>query len=198
MHFKDGRIIQFMSSNMCVSFDALRSGRLWTLISSSVTHKDLMHLLINMVVLYSFGPVVLGTLGLRAFGAFYLGTAGISSLGHAAYYRLKQSKSDPYSSYVSACGASGVITGMTTFFALSNPTATVTLFFLIPVPALVAVGGFVAYDFYRAASGHTGGVSSSGHLGGAAAGAAYYWWWSKGSGMYNRWARGRRIGRLRL
>lgn len=53
---------------------------------------------------------------------------------------------------------------MLTAFALMNPWASVMVLF-IPMPAIVAIGGFAAYDFYRSITNRQGFVDSAGHIG---------------------------------
>jgi membrane associated rhomboid family serine protease len=64
--------------------------------------------------------------------------------------------------------------GMTILYAFLRPFDPVLLFFIIPMPVVVAVGAFVAYDLYRAATHRQGNIGSAGHIGGAIAGTLYY------------------------
>jgi membrane associated rhomboid family serine protease len=68
----------------------------------------------------------------------------------------------------------GVTMGMTILYAFIRPFEPVLLFFIIPMPVIVAVGAFVAYDLYRAVTHRQGNIGSAGHIGGAIAGTLYY------------------------
>jgi membrane associated rhomboid family serine protease len=68
----------------------------------------------------------------------------------------------------------GVTMGMTMLYAFLRPFEPVLLFFIIPMPVIVAVGAFVAYDLYRAVTHRQGNIGSAGHIGGAIAGTLYY------------------------
>ncbi len=68
----------------------------------------------------------------------------------------------------------GVTMGMTMLYAFLRPFDPVLLFFVIPMPVIVAVGAFVAYDLYRAVTHRQGNIGSAGHIGGAIAGTLYY------------------------
>jgi membrane associated rhomboid family serine protease len=50
----------------------------------------------------------------------------------------------------------------------------VNIFLFIQVPAIVGIGGFVAYDVYMASTGQQGKVDSAGHVGGALFGVLYW------------------------
>jgi membrane associated rhomboid family serine protease len=68
----------------------------------------------------------------------------------------------------------GVTMGMTILYAFLRPFEPVLLFLIIPMPVVVAVGAFVAYDLYRAVTHRQGNIGSAGHIGGAIAGTLFY------------------------
>ncbi|MEX2608599.1 MAG: rhomboid family intramembrane serine protease, partial [Gemmatimonadota bacterium] len=47
---------QVMAGHFLVSWDHLAAGRFWVLLTAVFSHNLLFHLLINMIVLLSFGP----------------------------------------------------------------------------------------------------------------------------------------------
>jgi membrane associated rhomboid family serine protease len=132
---------------------------------------DLVHLLFNMMVLYSFGPVIERLLGSRRFVWFYLGAAAFSSLCHCLTTVLLQRGAVP------ALGASGVMTGLLLIFALLFPRQTILVFGVIPVPALIGVLGFVGIDIWglvAQSQGHGLPIGHGAHLGGTLFGALVY------------------------
>ena len=72
-----------------LSLSALEHGRVWTLITYSFLHADILHILCNMVGLYYIGKYVERVAGARKFLALYFGGAlagaalwlGMSALG---------------------------------------------------------------------------------------------------------------------
>ncbi|KAJ1552177.1 hypothetical protein HK096_001113, partial [Nowakowskiella sp. JEL0078] len=115
---------------------------------------------INMLVLHSFGPPVIAALGPTSFVGFWISAAVASSTAHVVFNMFNKKKT------AGALGASGAITASTILFALMHPKAQISIFFFIPVNALVGVCAFIAYDIYRASSGTNGRIDSAGHIGG--------------------------------
>lgn len=56
--FQDGRLYLFMFRNFANSLTNLKEGRLWTLVTSAFSHKEWYHILLNTLVLLSFGAPV--------------------------------------------------------------------------------------------------------------------------------------------
>ncbi|CAF1508912.1 unnamed protein product [Rotaria magnacalcarata] len=114
-------------------------------------------------------PLVLNHIGLPAFIQLFLVSAVGCSLAHICYQGFYDRRPS-----LPAVGASGVTMGMTVFYSFIRPFDTVLLFFVIPMPVIVGVGAFIAYDLYRALTHRQGNIGSAGHIGGAIAGAVYY------------------------
>ena len=55
----------FMIDHFLVSWEHLAEGRVWTLLTSVFSHNMFWHILLNMFVLNSFGPVLEDILGVR-------------------------------------------------------------------------------------------------------------------------------------
>jgi membrane associated rhomboid family serine protease len=133
------------------------------------THSfvDPMHVLMNMLALWVFGPMVearLGRLGtLRAY--LWAGVAG--AIGHLVVAVLQGSTAVPL------VGASGACYGLLVYAACAEPQARI-VFFIVQVPLWALASllcGLGAYStFVELATGHAGGVAHSAHLGGAALG----------------------------
>jgi membrane associated rhomboid family serine protease len=165
------QLYDFMRYNFVISIAHLLDGRVWTLVTAAVSQMDLVHLLFNMMVLYSFGPVIERLLGSRRFVWFYLGAAAFSSLCHCITTVLLQRGAVP------ALGASGVMTGLLLIFALLFPRQTILIFGVIPVPALIGVLGFVGLDIWglvAQSQGHGLPIGHGAHLGGTLFGALIY------------------------
>jgi len=162
----------FMLDNFLVSWNALRAGRYWTLLTSEFSHVLFLHFFINMFVLMSFGPYVEQAIGSRRFVFFYLLAAVVASLSHAGVSAFLLGKPD-----LPALGASGAIAGVILLFAFLFPRARILLFGLIPMPALMGALLFVGLDVVGLIAQWEGGglpIGHGAHLGGALTGTLYY------------------------
>jgi len=107
-----------------------------------------MHLGINMFVFYMFGQSIeyrfIGTfgpvLGAVAFLALYLTSITVADI--PTLYKHKNN------SRYAALGASGATSAILFAFILFDPWATLLLYAIIPIPAILAAIGFVAYEYY--------------------------------------------------
>lgn len=161
-----------MADHFLVSWRHLEEGRVWTLLTALFSHNLLFHLLINMIVLASFGPMLERAMGAGRFLAFYLVAGAVGSLAHAAASNfLIGAPAQP------ALGASSALAGVLLLFALAFPKSKVLLFFVIPLPAIVAALAFVAIDIWGLVVQIEGGglpIGHGAHLGGALTGVVYY------------------------
>lgn len=163
---------QFMAENFLVSFDHLREGHYWVLVTSVFSHTWTFHMIFNMMVLNSFGRFMESFLGLRAYILFYLIAGIVSSLAHAlvSTYLMGQPG-------LPALGASGSLAGLILLFALVYPREKIMLFFFLPLPALVGALAFVGIDIWGLISQAKGGglpIGHGAHLGGSLTGLMAY------------------------
>ncbi|CAG8563794.1 7717_t:CDS:2 [Acaulospora morrowiae] len=167
--------LNFMYKHFTVSINNIRESRWWTVLTCAFSHKDFGHLAVNMFALWGFGRAVLQMLGTTEFLLVYLGSALTASLGHLSYTYFSRSRKENVKHYVSAMGASGSIMGLSSLYALTFPSSTFLIFFVIPAPAIVVVGLYAFYDIYRTWTKSHGNVGSAGHLAGTLFGLIYYW-----------------------
>jgi membrane associated rhomboid family serine protease len=163
---------EWMQDNFLVSWNALKEGRYWTLLTSVFSHNWDIHLLCNMVVLWSFGAIFEEILGRVRFLSFYLVAGIISSLCHCLVTHFLLGNSD-----MAALGASGALSALVWVFALLFPKERLWFFFVIPLPAIIAALIFVGLDLWGlSAQVHGGGlpIGHGAHLGGAVTGIVYY------------------------
>ncbi len=166
---------RFLVENFVVSWTHVASGRVWTLVTAAFSHIELWHLLFNLVVLASFGPVVERLLGTATFVRFYLAAAAVSSLTHSLTSAFLLGRPG-----LAALGASGALSAVLMLFALTFPRHKILIFGIIPVPALLGALAFVGLDLWGLVAQSRGGglpIGHGAHLGGAAFGAAMYWMW---------------------
>lgn len=170
-HFS-GLPLEFMGDNFLVSWDALAAGRYWVLITSVFSHNQFLHLLINMLVLKSFGSILLPVLGRGSFFRFYIVAGVISSLSHAITSNFLM-----HAPEMPALGASGSIAGLVLVFSLLFPKERIFIFGLIPIPAIFGALAFVGLDLWGLFAQTQGGgfqIGHGAHLGGSFAGLMYY------------------------
>jgi membrane associated rhomboid family serine protease len=138
------------------------------------THSfhDPWHLLLNMLVLWFFGPMAEARLGQVGTWKLYLWGGFIGALGHVLIAALQGYASMPL------VGASGACYSFLVYAACMAPHSTVLLMLVFPIPlwtlAALLVGLGVYLTFVEFATGSVGGVSHGAHLGGAALGYLVY------------------------
>lgn len=162
----------FMQQNFLISWEALQEGRWWTLLTAVFSHSLFLHLLFNMMVLWSFGQILEEILGPKKFIVFYLISGIISSLSHAAVSTLILGHPN-----MAALGASGAVAGVLLLFCLLFPRQKILLFGLIPLPAMVGAIAFIGLDVWGVVAQAQGGglpIGHGAHLGGAFCGLVYY------------------------
>jgi membrane associated rhomboid family serine protease len=163
---------QFMINNFLVSTDSLLEGRVWTLITSVFSHNLPFHLLINMLVFYSFGRVLENILGAKRLLSLFL-IAGIAgSFSHCLTSTLMLNNSS-----LPALGASGAVSGILVVFSFMFPKQLIYVFGFIPIPAMVGTIIFVGIDLvglFTQAAGSSVPIGHGAHLGGALAGFIYF------------------------
>lgn len=163
---------EFMQENFLVSWQSLAKGRWWTLLTSVFSHSLILHLLINMMVLRSFGQVLEQVLGRNVFIVFYLIAGIVSSFCHVLVSNFILGYPN-----MSALGASGAIAGVLMLFCLMFPNQKILLFAIIPLPAIWGALAFVAIDIWGVIAQSNGGgfpIGHGAHLGGALCGLIAY------------------------
>ena len=137
-----------------------------TLLSSMFMHGSLLHLGGNMLFLWIFGDNVEHRAGPLPYLVAYLAAGLVGSLA--------QTFSDP-SSAIPSLGASGAISGVLGAYLILFPRNRVTAFvfrFLVQIPALAAIGMWIALQVISSLADPTGagGVAYLAHIGGFVAG----------------------------
>ncbi|MCL1633446.1 rhomboid family intramembrane serine protease [Luteimonas sp. SX5] len=136
------------------------------LITHGFIHADWMHLLFNMITLWSFGTTMerfyVERIGVIGYLAFYLSAIVIAILPtymrhrHDAGYR--------------SLGASGAVSAVLFAFILLDPWSGIYLFLIpIPIPAFVFAAIYVGYSIWMDKRGGDN-INHSAHLYGAAYG----------------------------
>lgn len=133
------------------------------LLTHGFIHADGMHLLFNMITLYSFGGVMeryLGAvIGPAGFLPFYLSAIVVAIL--PTYLRHR------HDARYSSLGASGGVSAVLFASIMLDPWAGILLFLIpIPIPAFVFAGLYVGYSMWMDRRGGDN-INHSAHLWGA-------------------------------
>jgi len=147
-------------------------GEWYRVITHAFIHKDWMHLLFNMFVLYQFGEIIEQTLigiydvkGSYYFVVLYLGGFLFATIPAM----IKHSENDSYWSL----GASGAVSAVIFGFILFYPTQKLMLIFLpIPMPAVLLGLLYLSFEIYMDKKGGSG-IAHDAHLWGALFGIVY-------------------------
>lgn len=141
----------------------------YRMLTSGFVHADWTHLIINMFVLYSFGNYIESFIT-SEFGSvlgrvIYL----ILYLLNIVFANIPTTLRHRFNPAFSSIGASGAVSGIIFIFILLQPWSILYLFFIIPVPAIIAGIGYLIYSSWAANQGH-GRLDHSAHFAGAIAG----------------------------
>lgn len=131
-------------------YDISEFGNYYRFVSYALIHADWIHLLINMMVLYSFGQVVeayygllWGTKGMFYYVLLYTGGVALSTL--PAYGKHRHDYS------YNAVGASGAVSAVVFASILFDPMNNIFLFLLpIGIPAVIFGALYLVYSWYMA------------------------------------------------
>ncbi|KAH7321733.1 hypothetical protein BKA65DRAFT_87767 [Rhexocercosporidium sp. MPI-PUGE-AT-0058] len=193
--------------NFVMTVRSLEPGRYYTLISSAFMHRDVMHLGLCMLGLFTIGRTVVAGSGVPSFLVLYFGSA---VAGGVAQVKFWEASSSPYTVNY-GMGSSGAISGLFAALACSMPTSRILLLF-IPMPMFVAAALNVGISVGGMQGRWLQNWGHADHLGGMAFGAL--WWalamrrraplgdcldlgfrpWRWGSGVYKSLILSRRPG----
>jgi membrane associated rhomboid family serine protease len=138
--------------------------RPWTIVTYMFLHGGFMHILLNMLGLFIFGPRVEQRLGGERFLWLYF-LSGIS--GALLSYFLVPSL---------LIGASAAIYGVVLAFARFWPTDKIYIWGVLPLEARWLVIITIVWAIYSGLNGSTGGVADFAHLGGYIGAYLYLRW----------------------
>lgn len=164
----------------------------WQIITSMFMHVDFMHILFNMVALYSIGTVLERIWGPKRFLFFYISCG----LGGAFVYEIWQAvqvyqaigslhiPSGREFDYTGVAeGASGAIYGVLAALALIFPNTELFLMFIpIPLKAKYVVPGLILMDLFFGISNRSMfgmKMANFAHIGGALFGALIVLYWKR-------------------
>ena len=145
----------------------------WQLITYSFLHGGVPHIAFNMLALWMFGGPVENALGARRYTFYYFACV----LG-AAFAQLATIALFSPQDFYPTLGASGGVFGLLLAFAVLYPQAKVFFFLIpIPIPARIAVVGYMILELVLGVTGSQASVAHFAHLGGALVGFLLILYW---------------------
>lgn len=144
---------------------AFQPGRLiarpWGVLTYMFVHAGFMHIFVNMLGLFFFGPPLEAKWGSREFIKFYL-VAGMGGVVVSLVFAPS-----------AVIGASAAVYGVMLAFAMNWPKSPIYIWGIFPVQAWVLVGFLFLMSLFAAFGGAGGGVAHFAHLGGIVTAYAY-------------------------
>ena len=146
---------------------ALLGGYVWQLVTYSLLHGGLWHILFNMLALYWFGTEMEAFLGRKSFLGLYIVGAFVAGLVHSLVYvgAVQQRL---------VIGASGAVFAVLVLFACYFPNRHVLVFFFLPMKVKYFVALLIGANLLMFGGGGAPDIAVLAHLGGAAYGFLYY------------------------
>lgn len=156
----------FMDKYLYKPYDVHHHGEYYRIFTHVFLHGDPMHLVFNMLALYSFGPLleyifrsnygfVIGNI---VFIAFFILSSLFSTL--IQYARHKDHE------FYRSLGASGAISSIVFATILIFPTMKLLVFFAIPMPAILFGVLYLGFEFW-ADKNSKGRIAHDAHISGA-------------------------------
>ncbi len=138
----------------------------WTIITYMFVHGGFLHLFLNMLFLFFFGPPLEARWGGREFIKYYM----ICGIGGALFHAFTLF----YGGNAPIVGASGAIYGVMLAYALNWPDSPIWIWGIFPIKAkyLVMILGGISF-FSAVGPGGSDGIAHFAHLGGLVVGFAY-------------------------
>jgi membrane associated rhomboid family serine protease len=141
-----------------------QKGEYFRMLTGGFLHGDWVHCGVNMFVLWSFGSLVeryfslYFGLGATLYLVFYL--VAIVAADIPGYFKHQNNP------YFSSVGASGAVSAITFASILFSPTSQILIYGILPVPAWVFGGVYLAYTSW-AERNKSDNIDHSAHFGGA-------------------------------
>jgi membrane associated rhomboid family serine protease len=153
---------QFIDDFSCRAGEITRARGHYRLITSAMLHADPFHLALNMLALWSFGPVVESLLGADGLIVLYVGSAIAGGL----MIKLNNRNNPNYA----AIGASGAVSGVMLSFCMFFPLERIYMFGIpYGVPAILFAALYAVLSMHLMRTKDRI-ISHEGHLGGALGG----------------------------
>lgn len=167
-----------------LSQEGLAQGFLWQLVTYQFMHGGLLHLLVNMLLVFFFGRAIEDSLGSKSLVRVYLLSGMVGGLVQILYQiAMSRVLHDPVSATVVGASASGL--GLLAAYAALFPHREITLLLFFFIPVSLRARTLLWISFGLALFGMLvpmGNVAEAAHLGGILTGLGYVRWIVHGSG----------------
>jgi membrane associated rhomboid family serine protease len=162
---RDRKQLRLMDKHMVFSLENWRAGRWWTLLTSTLTHYDPIHLAVNMFTLSSCDPDIILLFGLPTFVTLWIlgGVAG----GATQLYIDERSRQRGV--IRKGLGASACLCAMEAVLTCANPNAIVSISGVL-LPQWLGTAAFAGWSVAALSKGWAPGIGHEAHVGGLAAG----------------------------
>ena len=144
-----------------IPYIVLSRGYIWQVVTYMFVHGSYLHILFNMLGLFIFGMQLERQMGSSEFLFYYL-FAGIGTGIVSLVFGMN------------VIGASGAVYALLLAFATYFPRTRLLVFYVLPLPAPLAVAIFTVMSLIFQFTGIMGGVSHIGHLAGIVLGFLYF------------------------
>lgn len=153
------------------------TGKIWQVLTYSFLHADVMHLVLNLLVLAFVGSDVESLWGTRKFLIFYFYCATMSGL---FYLLLQLLLWNPVYLSLPLVGASGGIYGLLLAYGVLFPNREMLFMMLFPMKSGQFIWVLAAVEFLQALFSGQGGLGAVAHLSGMGAGFIFMYLQARG------------------
>jgi membrane associated rhomboid family serine protease len=129
------------------AYKVIHRHQYYRILTHAFIHANWEHLIVNMIVLYSFGTAVehyfemyFGSIGTTYYLVLFFGSVIFSSL-----WSLYKQRDNPYYNAVGASGAVSAILFTAIFF---DPWSNIYFFGILPIPGIIFSGLYLYYSYY--------------------------------------------------
>jgi membrane associated rhomboid family serine protease len=167
--FSNGDLFSRLKFN---AVDAKEPKNYYRFLTYGFIHADYLHLIVNMLVLYSFGKIVEDFFALYFPGKseFYFLLLYLGGLFLSIIPAFGKHKNDVF---YNAVGASGAVSAVLFASIILYPTGKIMLLFIpVPIPAPVFGVLYIAYEYYMSKKANDN-IGHDAHLWGAIFGVVY-------------------------
>ncbi|MCQ2375311.1 MAG: rhomboid family intramembrane serine protease [Salinivirgaceae bacterium] len=133
-------------------YQIIHRGQWYRIITHAFVHANWAHLIVNMLVLYSFGDALVYYFSARMGGnpAWYVAGLYLGGIVASSIYTLYKERNN-YN--YSAVGASGAVSAVVFACILFNPLSKIYFFAILPMPGIVFGIIYLAYEHYMSRRG---------------------------------------------
>jgi len=144
MSFSQRDILNQLQFN---AYKIIHRHQYYRILTHAFVHAGWEHLVVNMIVLYSFGAIVeqYFQINFGRIGTYYYLILFFGSIIFSTLLSLYKQKDNPYYNAVGASGAVSAVLFTAIFF---QPWAPIYFFGVLPIPGIIFGGLYLYYSYY--------------------------------------------------